>query len=57
MAHPPFLDLESAPMPNILDVILIVYVVLVLFGFYLIYMYDPHSVHWLFSRLFNPLIP
>jgi hypothetical protein len=44
------------PMPNILDVILIVYVVLVLFGFYLIYMYDPHSVHWLFSRLFNPLI-
>jgi hypothetical protein len=44
-------------MPNILDVIMIVYVVLVLFGFYLIYMYDPHSVHWLFSRLFNPLIP
>jgi len=33
-----------------------VYVVLVLFGFYLIYMYEPSSVHWLFSRLFNPPI-
>ena len=43
-------------MPNMLDVILIVYVVLVLFGFYLIYMYEPSSVHWLFSRLFNALI-
>jgi hypothetical protein len=43
-------------MPNILDVIIVVYVVLVLFGFYLIYLYEPSSVHWLFSRLFTPLI-
>ena len=52
----PFLERKSAAMPNILDVILIVYVVLVLFGFYLIYSYEPSSVHWLLSRLFNPLI-
>jgi len=43
-------------MPNIFQAILIVYVVLVLFGFYLVYMYEPVSVHLLFSRLFNPLI-
>jgi hypothetical protein len=43
-------------MPSVLQSILIIYVVLVLFGFYLLYMYEPISVHWLFSRLFNPFL-
>ena len=43
-------------MPSVLQTILIIYVVLALFGFYLLYMYEPISVHLLFSRLFNPLI-
>jgi hypothetical protein len=33
--------------------IILVYVVFVLFGFYLLYMYDPVSMHRLFSWLFN----
>ena len=36
--------------------IIVVYVVFVLFGFYLLYMYDPVSMHRLFSWLFNPFI-
>ena len=36
--------------------ILAVYVVLVLFGFYLLYMYDPLSVHFLLTRLFSPFV-
>jgi hypothetical protein len=43
-------------MPSVLQPILIIYVVLVLFGFYLVYMYEPISVHWLFSRLFHPFL-
>lgn len=39
-----------------LSSLLLVYVVLVLFGLYIVYMYEPVSVHRLFSRLFNPLI-
>lgn len=39
-----------------LEMIILVYVVFVLFGFYLLYMYDPVSVHRLFSWLFNPFI-
>jgi hypothetical protein len=36
--------------------IIIVYVVFVLFGFYLLYMYEPITTHWLFSRIFTPFI-
>lgn len=42
-------------MPS-LQSIIIVYVVLVLFGFYILYMYDPISVHLLLSRLFEPFV-
>ena len=42
-------------MPS-LESIIFVYVVFVLFGFYILYMYDPVSVHLLFSRLFTPLL-
>ena len=31
-------------------------VVFVLFGFYLLYMYEPITTHYLFSRIFSPLI-
>ncbi len=43
-------------MQSVLQTIIIVYLVVVLFGFYLLYMYEPISVHWLFSRLFNPFL-
>jgi hypothetical protein len=36
--------------------IVITYVVFVLFGFYLLYMYEPITTHYLFSRIFTPLI-
>jgi hypothetical protein len=43
-------------MPKFEEFLLVLYVVCALFGFYVVYMYDPVSVHLLFSRLFNPLI-
>ena len=36
--------------------IIVVYVVLALFGFYILYMYEPISVHFLLSRLFDPFV-
>jgi hypothetical protein len=36
--------------------IIITYVVFVLFGFYLLYMYEPVTTHYVFSRIFNPFI-
>ena len=42
-------------MPKFEEFLLVLYVVCALFGFYVVYMYDPVSVHLLFSRLFNPL--
>jgi hypothetical protein len=38
------------------EFLLVLYVACALFGSYVVYMYDPVSVHLLFSRLFNPLI-
>lgn len=38
------------------EMIIVVYVVLALFGFYVLYMYEPVSVHRLFSWLFGPLM-
>jgi hypothetical protein len=35
--------------------ILVLYIVLVLFGFYILYMFEPVSMHLLLSRLFGPL--
>ena len=35
--------------------ILVIYLVLVLFGLYILYMYEPLSAHFLFSRLFWPI--
>jgi hypothetical protein len=46
---------EMRAMPSLESVIL-VYVVLALFGFYLLYMYEPISVHFLFARLFDPFV-
>jgi hypothetical protein len=34
--------------------IIITYVVFVLFGFYLIYMYEPHTISYLFNWIFTP---
>jgi hypothetical protein len=45
----------GAPMPAF-PWIVITYFVFVLFGFYLFYMYEPISTHYLFSRIFNPFI-
>jgi hypothetical protein len=45
----------GAPMPAF-PWIVITYVVFVLFGFYLIYMYDPITTHRMFSWIFNPFI-
>ncbi len=45
----------GAPMPAF-PWIVITYFVFVLFGFYLLYMYEPISTHYLFSRIFNPFI-
>ena len=42
-------------MPS-LGMILVVYAVFVIFGWYLLYMYDPITMHRLFSRLFGPFI-
>jgi hypothetical protein len=36
--------------------VLVLYVVLVLFGFYILYMFEPSSMHWLLSRVFGPFI-
>jgi hypothetical protein len=44
-----------APMPAF-PWIVITYFVFVLFGFYLLYVYEPISTHYLFSWIFNPLI-
>jgi hypothetical protein len=45
----------GAPMPAF-PWIVITYFVFVLFGFYLLYVYEPISTHYLFSWIFNPLI-
>jgi hypothetical protein len=45
----------GAPMPAF-PWIVITYFVFVLFGFYLLYMYEPISTHYLLSRIFNPFI-
>jgi hypothetical protein len=45
----------GAPMPAF-PWIVITYFVFVLFGFYLLYMYEPITTHYLFSRIFNPFI-
>ena len=36
--------------------ILVIYLVLVLFGLYILYMYEPLSAHFLFSRLFGQFV-
>ena len=36
--------------------ILVLYVVVVLFGFYILYMFNPVSMHLLLSRLFGSLL-
>jgi hypothetical protein len=43
-------------MPKFEEFLWVLYVVCALFGFYIVYAYDPVSVHLLFNRLFNPLI-
>jgi hypothetical protein len=47
---------DPAPLMPSLGMILIVYAVLVIFAWYLIYMYDPITIHRLFSWLFDPFI-
>ncbi len=47
---------EPAPLMPSLGMILVVYAVLVIFAWYLIYEYDPITIHRFFSRLFGPFI-
>jgi hypothetical protein len=52
---PPAPNGPASIMPSV-EVLILVYVILALFGFYLLYMYEPFSAQRLFNWLFGPWI-